>query len=160
MNGPRERPDPPALRCRARFAARLDALADIGDWLRAACERDGVSGAWLDAFELAAIEAASNVIRHGVAALDDRLRADDTPAIALTLCVAAREVTLDLFDSGRPAPAGLFDARRSLPPVDPDDVEGLPEGGMGLGIMQASVDRIGCRRRLGINRLRLVKRRG
>ncbi|KWB20805.1 hypothetical protein WL32_16875 [Burkholderia cepacia] len=160
MNGLRERPDRPGLRCRVRVAARLDALAEIGDWLRAACERDGVSGAWLDAFELAAIEAASNIIRHGAAASHDRSHAAGTPMIALTLCVAARVLTLDLFDRGRPAPAGLFDTRRGLPPVDPDDVESLPEGGMGIGIMQASVDRIECRRRLGVNRLRLVKLRG
>ncbi|MBN3788585.1 ATP-binding protein [Burkholderia sp. Ac-20353] len=160
MKHRRERPDKPVPHSRARFPARLDALAGIGDWLRGACERCGESGAWLDTFELAVIEASSNIIRHGAAATARAAQASHEPVIALTLRRGTRALTLDLFDGGKPVPQGLFDARKALPPFDPEDIDTLPEGGMGLGIMHASVDCVEHRRRLGINRLRLVKNRG
>ncbi|WP_321808807.1 ATP-binding protein [Burkholderia sp. BCC1993] len=154
------RPDRPVPHVRARFAARIDALADIGDWVRAACECCGESRAWLDAFELAAIEASSNVIRHGCAAMPDAPPPAARPLLALTLHRGRRALSLDIFDAGAAAPPGVFDAPRSLPSFDPDDADTWPERGMGLGIMHASVDAVEYRRRLGVNRLRLVKRRG
>ncbi|VWC47478.1 hypothetical protein BLA23254_07481 [Burkholderia lata] len=151
----RDKRPPPAVR--ARFAARIDALSALGNWLRVACERYGESDAWLDAFELAAVEASSNVMRHGHSA--SCVAASDAPVIALTLRCWQDFVALDVFDAGPAPPPGLFDAPASLPSVDPANIDALPEGGMGLGIMHASVDVIEHRRRLGVNRLRLVKHR-
>jgi anti-sigma regulatory factor (Ser/Thr protein kinase) len=63
-------------------------------------------------------------------------------------------------DAGRPIPGDrLATAGRDTTfGFDPTDVGGLPERGMGLGIIKATFDHVGYRSKDGINRLRLGKR--
>lgn len=161
MSGQHENTDSPAPCASARFSVQLDSLGELGRWLREECGRCGESGAWLDAFEVAVIEASSNAIRHVLSAPPD---VGTLPKACLTLALTLRccraSVVIDLFDAGKPVPASVFDCSHELPAFDPDDIASLPEGGMGLGIIFASVDTVDYRRRLGINRLRLVKHRG
>ncbi len=161
MSGQDEQTDVHVSCARARFAMRFDSLGEIGHWLRDECGRCGESGAWLDSFEAAVIEASSNAIRHVLSGPRD---GGALPQSGLTLALTVRHAygsaVLDLFDGGKPVPAGVFDRRHELPAFDPDDIVNLPESGMGLGIIYASVDTVESRRRLGINRLRLVKHRG
>jgi anti-sigma regulatory factor (Ser/Thr protein kinase) len=151
-------PEPASLCARARFAARLDTLTEIGEWLRAMCGRGGESDAWVDMFELAVIEASSNIVRHGQSVLLDPSR--ESAELALTLRRWRQSWVIDLFDTGKPVPSGVFDTRRAMPSFDPEDIRTVPTGGLGLGIIHASVDVVEHRRRLGVNRLRLVKFRG
>jgi anti-sigma regulatory factor (Ser/Thr protein kinase) len=160
MSGQHEHTDDHLPCARARFAVRLDSLGEVGRWLRDECGRCGESGVWLDAFEMAVIEASSNAIRH---VLSGPPHVGTLPNASLTLALTLRcccgSVSVDLFDAGRPVPAGVFECSHELPMFDPDDIASLPEVGMGLGIIYASVDIIKYHRRLGINRLRLVKHR-
>ncbi|WP_176049687.1 ATP-binding protein [Burkholderia sp. BCC1644] len=142
---------------RARFRARLDALRDIASWVRAESERDAAP-AWVDQLELAIVEAASNAMRHGGATSPARVGQRDF-GIVLVLRFRPDRVVVDLFDAGRAAPNGLFERYHLTPVFDPGHIEHLPESGMGLGILYACVDVVAYRRRLGINRLRLVKHR-
>ncbi|CAB3746185.1 MULTISPECIES: ATP-binding protein [Burkholderia] len=144
---------------RARFPARLDALRGIAQWVRAECGRDAAAPAWVDQLELAIVEAASNAIRHGGTATVQPCARGAYPdfGIVLALRIQPHRIVVDLFDAGQAAPDGLFDRHHPTPAFDPADIERLPERGMGLGILYACVDAVSYRRRLGINRLRLVK---
>jgi anti-sigma regulatory factor (Ser/Thr protein kinase) len=143
----------------ARFCARLDALCDIAQWVRAECERSGAAPVWVDQLELATVEAVSNAIRHGAspATKSSAVTANRDFGIVVLLRFEADRIVIDLFDAGRAPPDGLFERRHLTPAFDPDDIERLPESGMGLGILYACVDAVVYRRKLGINRLRLVK---
>jgi len=94
--------------------------------------------------ELAAVEACTNVIRHGYAG-------GRRGPITLRVRVAGAEIELLLEDRGVP-----FDPTTvELPPAGE-----LREGGYGLRLIRETVDRVTYERRGGYNRLRLVKSAG
>jgi len=155
---------------RERFAANLAELPRLGAWARSSCERCAPSSAWLDAIEISVVEAASNIMRHGFGSSSGSNACDIATAggtsnahaalIVVTLRCFETWLSVDLLDTGRPAPDGLFSVDTPVFGFDPDDLANLPEGGMGVAIIRASVDLLEYRRRLGVNRLRLIKRRG
>jgi serine/threonine-protein kinase RsbW len=162
----------PTLRwqARERFAARLAELPRLGTWARTSCERCASSSAWLDAIEVSVVEAASNIMLHGFGASSggdacDIATAEGMPnawpaLIVVTLRCFDMWLSVDLLDRGRPPPDDLFSVDTPVFGFDPDDLANLPEAGMGVAIIRASVDLLEYRRRLGVNRLRMIKRRG
>lgn len=104
--------------------------------------------------ELALTEAVTNVIRHGYGPeggpvrVEARLLGD-----VLTLCI---------FDWGRPIPGeALAGAGARRFDFDPDDLDAVPAGGMGLSLIAMLMDEVSYRCDAGQNMLRLRRgRRG
>jgi serine/threonine-protein kinase RsbW len=70
-------------------------------------------------------------------------------------------MTLRIHDWGRPIPGeALAEAGVSRFDFDPDDLEGVPVGGMGLSLITAVMDDVAYRSDEGQNVLTLRKGRG
>ncbi len=126
--------------------------------LHAALERfwravDGVAGEppqqeWRQYFATALAEIAANIVRHA------HPQGTATGGLHLRLRLYADRVEAQFTDRGIP-----FN-EPATPPVLPDlDPLALPEGGFGLAVARAAVDRVEYRRTpTGLNRWRLMKR--
>lgn len=148
----------------ARFAPHWDTLPRFGAWIRAVCADFAPCPEWGFALERAAIEAMSNIIRHGFdLPLPDAVSqgpARDSAAdgrIGVTFRYRDDRVTLDLLDNGPRPPDYLAAANMQVFDFVPDRREAIPEGGMGAVIIRRSVDGWSFHRRLRTNRLRLFK---
>lgn len=127
-----------------RIAAELVAVRDLAEFLRAACQREGLSDGDMADLELALVEAANNVVEHGHPA-------GESGEITLDLYFGPTTTELVLSDCGRPARPDLFEDLADMP------LDAL--AGRGVGIIQACVDRIEYASADGRNRLSLVKQR-
>lgn len=102
--------------------------------------------------DLAASEAFSNIVRHGV-------NHDDRQTIEVTMSLSAAVLTLTLADDGRPIPPdilrSLADKRRAFP--EPGALENWPESGIGLILIYSMMDEVRYRSADGRNELTLIK---
>ena len=102
---------------------------------------------------IALAEVLTNIVEHGY---DNR----GGPAIELTWSASRSGLVIEVRDAGRPIPADRL--AQAGPDTtfgfDPSDLGGLPEGGMGLGIIKTAFDHVAYRSKDGVNRLRLGKR--
>ncbi|WP_435168362.1 ATP-binding protein [Falsirhodobacter sp. 1013] len=94
----------------------------------------------LPAFEIAVVEALTNVIRHG------GLRPDQTVGVALHQTQGGIEATIT--DEGRAPPDDLF-----TKPLPEDDGDPMAESGRGIGLILMCADRVTATREDGCNRL-------
>lgn len=100
--------------------------------------------------ELALVEALTNVFRHGYG--------PGGGAVRVEAQAGAGRATLRILDWGRPIPpealAGAGPARFDF---DPDDLDALPAGGMGLSLILLLMDHVAYRSDEGGNELTLVR---
>lgn len=122
--------------------ARLDAVAQLADYLKASCADAGVAPQAAIDLELALVEAANNIILHGYAG-----RSDGT--IRLAVRQGHGVVELDLTDLGLPMQDGQMTMCR------PFSLEA--ESGRGIQIIQSCIDVIDYHRNAGVNCLSLKK---
>jgi serine/threonine-protein kinase RsbW len=102
--------------------------------------------------ELAIVEAISNVIRHGYGPAGGPVKVEAE-------AVPGDGVTIRVHDWGRPIPGdALAGAGLSRFDFDPDDLDAIPSGGMGLSLITAVMDDVAYRSDEGQNVLTL--RRG
>lgn len=86
--------------------------------------------------ELAACEALNNAVEHAY-----RMRLDGI--IVVEWEVDSHGLNIRVHDWGESLPAECLD--RALPDIDPADLDSLPEGGYGLGLLNALMDRVDYR---------------
>ena len=102
---------------------------------------------------IALAEVLTNIVEHGY-------EGHGGPAIELAWSASRSGFVVEIRDAGHPIPADRL--AHAGPDTtfgfDPTDVGGLPEGGMGLGIVKTAFDHVAYRSRDGVNRLRLGKR--
>lgn len=102
---------------------------------------------------VALAEVLTNIVEHGYA---------HRAATAIDLAWAESDAGLvvEVRDAGDPIPGDLL--AQAGPDTtfgfDPTDLGGLPERGMGLGIVKSAFDHVAYRSQGGVNRLRLGKR--
>jgi serine/threonine-protein kinase RsbW len=102
---------------------------------------------------IALAEVLTNIVEHGY---EGRSGAP----IELAWSSSGSGFIIEVRDAGRPIPA---DRLAQAGPdntfgFDPTDLGGLPEDGMGLGIIKTAFDHVAYRSKDGVNRLRLGKR--
>lgn len=153
--GPEPGPQPGAqVIYRARIGARLEEVSRVCAEVAAlAAERLGEAAA--GEIDLGLSEALSNIVRHGYPA--------GAPDAAVQLvCVDAGDCwCLRVFDRGRAIPEERLQPREEDPfDFDPERLDALPEGGMGLALLMASFDRVEYRAGADGNLLVLTKRVG
>ncbi|MDE1515319.1 ATP-binding protein [Vibrio sp. dsl-7] len=103
--------------------------------------------------ELAACEAFSNIVRHGV-------NYDPQQWVGVTFCYRDGELTIELCDTGKPIPAAVLqalEAGATLSELDPDEQMTWPESGIGLKLIFSMMDHVSYRCIAGHNRLSLLK---
>jgi serine/threonine-protein kinase RsbW len=102
---------------------------------------------------IALAEVLTNIVEHGY-------QGQGGPAIEVAWSASRSGFVIEIRDAGRPIPADRL--AHAGPDTtfgfDPTDVGGLPEGGMGLGIIKTAFDHVAYRSKDGVNRLRLGKR--
>jgi serine/threonine-protein kinase RsbW len=106
-----------------------------------------------DAIELALAEALTNIVEHGYGH-------DSTEPVRLRLRERGGGLEIDIWDRGQPIPDGLIENTDVTTTFlfDPTDLDGLPEGGMGLALIKAAFNEVRYGTHDGVNRLRLVRR--
>ncbi len=128
----------------------LAAMTPVAEGVRAFAERV-LGNETASDVELAFVEAVSNVFRHGYGSGGGpvRVEASGTPATGMTLRI---------HDWGRPIPGeALAEAGLSRFDFDPDNLENVPAGGMGLSLITAVMDDVAYRSDEGQNVLTLRK---
>ena len=101
--------------------------------------------------ELGAIEALTNIVRHGYAGRSDG-------QLELQYRENADRLELELIDTGSPIPAGKLElADQHVFDFDPNDLGNLPEHGMGLSLIRALFDNVEYHSAEGRNRMLLTK---
>ena len=148
---PIEAPTAPIPVYRAHFEATLQELARVCSEVHAlALKRGGEY--WAMLVDLGLTEALTNVIRHGYGAAQNG-------HVTLTCVETAREWQLTLSDCGNAIPQSLLKQTcSSVFDFDPDDLQSLPEHGMGLALIRNCFDSIDYQVRTEGNHLLLTKK--
>ncbi len=131
----------------------LAAMTPVAEGVRALAEQVLGREAASDV-ELAFVEAVSNVFRHGYGPGGGPIKVEAAGN-------AATGITLRIHDWGRPIPGeALAEAGLSRFDFDPDDLESIPAGGMGLSLITSVMDDVAYRSDEGQNVLTLRKGKG
>lgn len=119
----------------ADFNATLEEVSRVCSEIHAlALTRGDID--WAVRVDLGLTEALTNVIRHGYGALRQG-------RVTLTCLETARDWQLMLKDCGIPIPQALLhQADSSIFDFDPDDLQSIPEGGMGLALIRTCFDSV------------------
>jgi serine/threonine-protein kinase RsbW len=119
----------------ADFEATLEEVSRVCSEVHAlALERVGIE--WAVLVDLGLTEALTNVIRHGYGAAQHG-------RVTLTCLEVADQWQLTLKDCGIPIPEALLrQADGSIFDFDPDDLQSIPEGGMGLALIRSCFDSV------------------
>ncbi len=115
-----------------QIASRLECVAPLGEELRVACAGFGLSSDAAGEVELCVVEMVNNSIEHGY-------RLDASGWVEVRLESDGSRLHIEVCDGGRAMPPETL-AQAVMPPVDPDDLPSLPEGGMGLSIVKELMD--------------------
>ena len=137
----------PIVRLRARIQARPEGLADLHDaferfFAQAEDQDSGVASEDRVAIVTAAGELAANIIEHAC---------KDMPEAEMSLVLRGHH---DRIEVGFEDPGDAY----TPPPMSDAEIEQLPLGGMGMGVITASVDELEYVRVRGTNQWRLVRR--
>jgi len=127
-----------------RFAATLDSLGPVRDYLKSAAQTAGLDKKATYELCLAVDEIATNIILHGYE------EAGRSGVLDVHVDMGERQLTVSLEDDGEP-----FDPRQSKLPEDEDlarPLEERPIGGLGLylafqGVHEFKYERAGGRNR-------------
>jgi len=129
-----------------KINSRLDCVELIGKAVSSICALASLSE--VDAYqaELCVVEAATNAIKHAY-------RKMPAGEIEVKLTLFSSKIVFEVSDTGEE-----FE-RFSIPDLsfDPNTVEQLPDGGMGLHIIDKVMDEVNYISKNGSNTLRMVK---
>lgn len=127
--------------------SRLDQVFMVGYAVRGICSQLGFEEGAVSKVELAIIEAVNNAIKHAYGSQAGH-------AVEVIVAVSRGWIRFEICDEGKPL---NFQRGASLD-YDPHDRKNLPEGGMGLHIIEQVMDDISYCSREGRNCLILCKR--
>ncbi len=140
-----------AASIRLEIDSDLDKVALVARAVRALCA-DILGSDDADAVELSLVEAINNVIEHGYQGEGGR-------DVQVLVGLSADEVVIEVIDHAAPMQPELLDqATQDRFAFDESNLEGLPEGGMGLALIRMNMDAVEYRSAGGENHLWMVKR--
>jgi serine/threonine-protein kinase RsbW len=118
--------------------SRIEEIRKLGPWLAAALAHEE-DEAGIAELELALVELVSNTIRHGY-------KSEPGHAIQLRLeRLSLGRVRIEIRDHGAPIPAGPLGSSDDRLAFDADNLDALPESGLGLAMAREVVDRMDYR---------------
>lgn len=101
--------------------------------------------------ELSVIEAVNNIMKHGY-----QCQSGNNIAVSLDFQDDFLEITIT--DRGLSIPNNILEGNsQAVFGFDPNDIDSLPEGGMGFALIKQNMDRVDYETVDGLNRLILVK---
>jgi anti-sigma regulatory factor (Ser/Thr protein kinase) len=112
--------------------SQIDEIRRLGPWLERVLPSDHLDMPRAE-IELALVELVSNIIRHGYV---DRARGP----IHLRLERRCARARIEIHDGGRPVPPWAVENADDALAFDPDDLDKLPVGGIGLAMSIAVMD--------------------
>jgi serine/threonine-protein kinase RsbW len=104
----------------------------------------------LDELELGVVEALNNVIKHGYAGQKGSL-------VQVRVGLKADKVVVEIIDQAPPMPPSALQPTDPWAGIDEGQPQDLPEGGMGLALIQMTMDEVAYSSRKGVNTLTLTK---
>lgn len=116
--------------------------------VRALCSESLAEEA-LNDVEIGLVEALNNVIKHGYAGKKGS-------AVEVSVSLKPDRVIIDIVDQAPPMPTGSLAGEAPRAP-DFETLNDLPEGGMGLSLIQMTMDEVHYASEKGSNRLTLTK---
>ncbi len=139
---------PPVESClKISIDSRLDQVFLVSHAVRGICSQLGLEKILVYKLELAVVEAVNNTIKHAYGSRPGHV-------VEVIITVSRERIRFEICDAGEvlDLPKGeRFN-------YNPRDRKGLPEGGMGLQIIQEVMDEITYHRRGELNCLSLGKR--
>ena len=129
----------------------MDAVPLVGKMVNTACAAAGM--ARLDCYqvEVCVVEAVNNSIKHGY-------RNESGHEVEIGISVLANRVTFEIIDRGTGGdPAQFLSDQTKRLELDPANLDGIPESGRGIAIIQAVMDGISYETLDGVNRLTMTK---
>ena len=132
------------------FEATLDDVSRVAQALRFFIPPEVPDEAKFE-IEIGVVEAMTNIVKHGY-------QSCDAGVIEISYRFSTGVITIELRDQGKPiSNEALFGSSDTVFDFDPDDIEHLPESGMGMPLMKSTFDHIDYLSADGTNVLRLVK---
>ncbi|MCB9257892.1 MAG: ATP-binding protein [Ignavibacteriales bacterium] len=110
------------------------------------CEENNLFDEKIKEIELSLAEALNNIIKHAY-------KGDETNQIEISMWFDSDKFSIELIDYGEPR----LNTGKPVLEFDPDDIDSLPEGGMGLFIIEQLMDENHYSREGNKNIFRLVK---
>lgn len=102
-------------------------------------------------YAVAVMEWLVNVVKHSY-------RFDERGQIRIRASTSSEAIELVIEDTGRGMPSERFEAAPPRVRFNPDDIDALPESGMGLSIIKSSMDTVSYSSAEGVNRLVALRR--
>jgi anti-sigma regulatory factor (Ser/Thr protein kinase) len=133
-------PYPPGSESRIEVAHSVASMRTVRDFVVAQADAADLSEVEIGLFEVAVVEAFTNVVRHARGQ-------PEGASIRILARIASGRVELELVYVG--------DAI-SLPEVAEPDLSRFPEGGFGLSIIEAVCDEVEYLHDAGVNTVRIV----
>lgn len=128
----------------------LESVELVAKAVRALCS-DKLDEAMLNDVELSLVEAVNNVIKHGYGGKRGS-------SVEIKVGLRTDRVVIDILDHASPMPESVAAAKQGATfEFDPGHVESLPEGGMGLALIQMTMDEVSYSSEGGVNQLTLTK---
>lgn len=101
----------------------------VSDEIHKFCAHNGVNEDECSQLEICLMEALNNVIKHAYKEVPQKL-------IEIDVTVNSEKICVNIFDSG----LSRQNTRKATLEFDPEDIEKLPESGMGLFIIESIMD--------------------
>jgi len=140
------------LRRDFHLASELVRVRVVAIAVRALCMEHGVDEPTACEVELAVVEAVNNSILHAYAQAAGH-------SIVVSVELEADRVVVQIRDAGRSMPPGLLASVPDDLEFDPEDLDSLPTGGMGLILMKKVMDDVHYETIGGENVLTLLRLR-
>ena len=125
------------------IGSRMSDVRLIGRATRSLCETH-MSRELSGCVEICVVEAVNNVIEHAY-------RKEDGHELSVRLDFNENHLKIEVEDSGNAMSPGFLDACWSGPEFNSNDLDSLPEGGMGLPLIHATMDSVDYRHKNGVN---------
>ena len=135
---------------RLHIDSDFDKVALLARAVRAICA-ELLDADAADAVEISLVEAVNNVIEHGYEGKPGR-------DVGVEVSVQPDRIVIEVVDHAPPMKSDALDHAPAEISFDETNIDALPEGGMGLALIQMSMDEVEYRSGPGENRLRMVKR--
>lgn len=132
------------------FESRLEHIGLAGTAINAMCIARGADPETAGAVELALVEVATNTVEHAYHGVPHGL-------VRIRVRFADGRVDVEVSDAGDALPLERL-AMAELPPINPDAVDDLPEGGFGLALVCMIADSVEASTEEGWNFFRFSRK--
>ncbi|WKZ70229.1 MAG: ATP-binding protein [Melioribacteraceae bacterium] len=129
------------------IASNYTEVTPVCKEIRSFCLDENIKPSDCSEIEICLIEALNNIVKHAY-------KEDFTKSIQIKVDINNNEIMIQLFDSG----ISRKEFKKPTLEYDPEDIENLPEGGMGLYIIDQLMDEISYKVLDGVNIFSMKKK--